>query len=165
MFTWYHPVCCVPLNSDSNQNNTAAAGSPAVKAVIPIKAWTLLFQIMPGLVKSWTWYWAITIVLAEKNTVFKLSNFVQCHSRRDSTERGNAEKIKLIIPSYLATLLSLLVSSCKGPGKPFIVSNWCRFCFLFMKTFLVYVTFIQLHFCLDPPRPVLRPGGRQPVQQ
>ena len=99
-----------------------------------------------------------------KNTVFKLSNFVQCHSRRDSTERGNAEKIKLIIPSYLATLLSLLVSSCRGPGKPFIVSNWCRFCFLFMKTFLVYVTFIQLHFCLDPPRSVPRPGGRQPVQ-
>ena len=25
MLTWYHPVRCVPLNSDSNQNNTAAA--------------------------------------------------------------------------------------------------------------------------------------------
>ena len=169
MLTWYHPVCCVPLNSDSNQNNTAAAGSPAVKAAIPIKAWTLLFQIMPGLVKSWTWYWAITIVLAEKNTVFKLSNFVQCHSRRDSCER-ECWKNK--------TNYSKLPRNLSGPGwlcwchlaavrvsKPFIVSNWCRFCFLFMKTFLVYVTFIQLHFCLDPPRPVLRPGGRQPVQQ
>ena len=90
---------------------------------------------------------------------------MQCHSRRDSTERGNAEKIKLIIPSYLATLLSLLVSSCRGPGKPFIVSNWCRFCFLFMKTFLVYVTFIQLHFCLDPPWSVLRPGGPKSVPE
>ena len=88
--------------------------------------------------------------------------------------RGNVEKIKLIIFQVTSQLLRVeqdefvvvgVILQSRGSGKPFIVSNWCRFCFLFMKTFLVYVTFIQLHFCLDPPRFVLRPGGLKSVPE